>query len=73
MKWLSDHKVNIQMINWVCPGKIVLWAEMKLGDITYVFQDIIKTEKVQQYLRSVVYRFKRIFKRYEYNKANNWT
>jgi len=59
MKWLSDHKVNIEIR--ACPP--VVYAEMKFGGATYRFCDIDGKMNLQCYLRSVVYRFKRIFKK----------
>lgn len=59
MKWLSDHNVNIEVRPFGC--NMLFYAEMMITGKKYSFMDIIDIGKLQQYLRSVVFNFKRIY------------
>lgn len=60
MKFLSDHNVNIEMRPFLSVG-ILLWAQIMIRSKSYCYMDIIEEGRVQQYLRSVIFNFKRIY------------
>ncbi len=68
MKWLSDHNINIDIKNVRMrmdgySEKIDgfrLYAEIIVNRKCYYYMDIFEFGKLQQYLRSVIFNFKRI-------------
>ena len=48
-------------------GDFLLLADMRVLGETCTFMDIVGKGKIQQYLRSVSYRFKRIYRKYGLN------